>query len=128
MRKTTPVREVMSRLPAEVDRRDPVADVVRLMQEHHCHHVPIMDGAHPFGILSSQDLYELVLRDGATAKEMSAGEVCTTDPLTVDPMRPAVEVAQAMLERGVSSALVADGDILVGIFTTTDALRLVARL
>ena len=43
-------------------------------------------------------------------------------------MAPVYEVAQAMLERNVSSALVAEGDVLVGIFTTTDALRLIAEL
>ena len=54
--------------------------------------------------------------------------MCTRDPLTVGPMTPIVEVAQAMIERHVGSALVADGGVLVGIFTSTDALRLIAEL
>jgi CBS domain-containing protein len=33
-----------------------------------------------------------------------------------------------MVERGVTSALVTDGDVLVGIFTSTDALRVLADL
>ena len=127
MRKTMPVRECMSRLPAETDRREPLEAVVANMREQHCHHVPIMDGTHLFGILSRQDLHELALREG-TRKDLVAGDVCTRDPLTVAPLTPIVEVARAMVERQVGSALVVDGDVLVGIFTSTDALKLIASL
>lgn len=127
MRKSTPVRECMSHLPAETDRREPLTEVARNMREQHCHHVPIMDGTHLYGILSRQDLHELALRE-ETAKDLVAGDVCTRDPLTVAPMTPIVDVAKAMIERRVSSALVTDGDVLVGIFTSTDALRLIAAL
>jgi acetoin utilization protein AcuB len=125
MRKTTPVREWMSKLPAEVDRHEPLEAVVREMRANHCHHVPIMDGAHLFGILSREDLHELALHEGV--RKRVAGDVCCRDLLTVGPMTPVIEVAEAMLERGVGSALVIDGDLLVGIFTSTDALRVLAE-
>lgn len=128
MRKTMPVRECMSRLPAETDRRELLSAVVRQMREQQCHHVPIMDGTHLYGILSREDLHEIALRDEASTKELTAGDVCTRDVLTVEPMAPILEVAQAMLDRQISSALVTDGDVLVGIFTSTDALKLIAAL
>lgn len=126
MRKTMPVRECMSHLPAEADRREPLSAVVRHMREQKCHHVPIMDGPHLYGILSRDDLHELALRGTTSLEDLCAGDVCTRDLLTVNPMTPIVEVAQAMIERRVSSALVTDGDVLVGIFTSTDALQLIA--
>ena len=128
MRKKMPVRECMSHLPAETDRRQPLSAVVRQMREQHCHHIPIMDGPRVYGILSIQDLYELALRNGKSTEDLLAGEVCTRDPLTVGPMTPIVEVAQRMIDRRVHSALVADGGVLVGIFTSSDALRLIAEL
>ncbi len=127
MRKNTPVRECMSRLPAETDRREPLDAVVRHMQEQRCHHVPIMDGTHLYGILSRQDLHELALKQDPM-KKLTAGDVCTRDPLTVAPMTPIHEVARLMIDQHVSSALVTEGDVLVGIFTSTDALRLIAEL
>jgi acetoin utilization protein AcuB len=117
----------MSHLPAEADRRDSLSTVLRHMRKHHCHHVPIMDGPRLYGVLSREDL-EHALADSASRSEVVAGDICTRDPLTVQPMTPIVEVAQAMLERRVASALVVDGDVLVGIFTSTDALRLIAEL
>jgi len=128
MRKKMPVRECMSHLPAETDRREPLSVVVRQMREQHCHHMPIMDGSHVYGILSRQDLHELASRSEKSTEDLVAGDVCTRDPLTVGPMTPIVEVAQTMIDRHVSSALVADGGVLVGIFTSTDALRLIAEL
>jgi CBS domain-containing protein len=128
MRKKMPVRECMSHLPAETDRREPLSVVVRQMREQKCHHIPIMDGPRVYGILSRQDLHELSLRSGKSSEDLVAGDVCTRDPLTVGPMTPIVEVAQSMLDLHVGSALVADGGVLVGIFTSTDALRLIAEL
>ncbi|MAE95517.1 MAG: hypothetical protein CL910_12730 [Deltaproteobacteria bacterium] len=98
------------------------------MREQRCHHVPVMDGPRLYGILSREDLHELALKGQASTEGLVAGDVCTRDLLTVDPMRPIVEVAKAMIERKVGSALVTDGDVLVGIFTNTDALRLIAAL
>lgn len=127
MRRNLPVREAMSRLPAEVDRTGSLDEVVQRMRENLCHHVPVMDGSHLFGVLSREDLHELALQGRRTEKR-TAGEVCTRDVLTVGPMTPIVEVARAMLDRSVGSALVVDGDVLVGIFTSTDAVRLIAEL
>jgi CBS domain-containing protein len=128
MRKKMPVRECMSHLPAETDRREPLSVVLRQMREQNCHHIPIMDGPRVYGILSRQDLHELSLRSGKSSEDLVAGDVCTRDPLTVGPMTPIVEVAQSMLDLHVGSALIADGGVLVGIFTSTDALRLIAEL
>lgn len=128
MRKTKPVRECMSRLPADVDRREPLSAAVARMREQHAHHLPVMDGSRVHGILSSIDLQALALGEHTNLEKATVGEVCTRDPLAVGPMTPVSEVAQAMLERQVSSALITDGGALVGIFTTTDALRLIAEL
>jgi acetoin utilization protein AcuB len=118
----------MSRLPAEADRYDRLSVVVQHMREQHCHHVPVMDGPRLYGVLSRQDLHELALRNGVSTDEITAGDACTRDVLSVGPTTPIVEVAQAMMERDVSSALVVDGDVVVGIFTSTDALQLIAKL
>ena len=47
-------------------------------------------------------------------------------PVRVGPLTPLRDVAKTMVEHRVASVLVVDGSVLVGIFTTTDALRLLA--
>ncbi len=50
-------------------------------------------------------------------------DVGVGDPLLVAPQTPVGEVLQKLVDAKVGCALVADGDVLLGIFTERDALR-----
>ncbi len=126
MRRTIAVREYMSRLPEEIDRRDSLATALRRMQVHDLRHIPVMNGAEVFGILSRQDVLDACLRHGRHAESLPVGDVCTVAPFTVSPLDTIPHVAAQMVERGVRRALVTDGDVLVGIFTSTDALKVLS--
>jgi len=128
MRKTTAVREYMSRLPEEIDRRQTLATALRRMEVRDVRHIPVMDGPEVFGILSRHDVLEACLRHGRHAEDLTVGDVCTVGPFTVSPLETIPHVAAQMVERGVTSALVTDGNVLVGIFTSTDALKVLAAL
>ena len=128
MRRTIAVREYMSRLPEEIDRRESLTTALRRMQAHDVRHIPVMDGAELFGILSRQDVLDAYLSHGPRAESLPVGDLCTVGPLTVSPVDTIPHVAAQMVERRVTSVLVTDGDMLVGIFTSTDALRVLAGL
>jgi acetoin utilization protein AcuB len=123
-----PVREHMSHLPEEIDHRERLSSAVRRMTEHHIRHIPVMDGPKVFGILSRQDVQEAWLRHGAGAGDALVGDVCTQGALTVSPLATIPDVARQMVARGVTSALIVDEGMLVGIFTSMDALRVLAGL
>lgn len=127
MRRTAPVNQVMSRLPAEIDRRESLAAAVERMREEGVRHLPVMDGTTLYGVLSPRDVTAAWVRDGEAAAEMPVGDVCTANPLTVPPTEAVRDVARRMVERGVTSAIVVDGTVLVGIFTSSDALALLAE-
>jgi acetoin utilization protein AcuB len=126
MRKTIAVRDYMSRLPAEIDRRERLGTALGRMETHEVRHLPVMDGAELFGILSRHDVLDACRRHGREADGLAVGDVCTVGPFTVSPVETIPTVAAQMVERGLTSALVVDGDVLVGIFTSTDALRVLA--
>ena len=128
MRKTMPIRTYMSPLPEEIDHRETLAAAISRMNERRIHHLPVMDGPDVFGILSRQDVQDAWLRHGAGAGSQAVGEVCTTDPLKVSPVATIPDVTRTMVERGVTSALIVDEGMLVGIFTSIDALRVLADL
>jgi len=127
MRRTEPVNHYMSRLPAEIDRRESLAAATQRLRDEGVRHLPVMDGSHLYGVLSPLDVAAAWAREGDAASELPVGDVCTTTPLTVAPTDPVREVAQRMVERGVTSAIVIDGGVLVGIFTSSDALAIVAQ-
>jgi acetoin utilization protein AcuB len=128
MRKTTPVCDYMSHLPEEIDRREKLSTAIERMEAQGIRHLPVMDGPHVFGILSRKDVQAASLRHGASARTKSIGDVCTRDPMVVAPFAPIPTVARQMLEKGVTSVLVVDEGVLVGIFTSVDALRVLSDL
>ncbi len=127
MRKTTTVREYMSDLPEEIDRRERLSAALARMTKLHLRHLPVMDGPKVYGLLSRHDALDAWVEHGARAGSLTVGEVCTRSPLTVSPLATIGEVAGQMVERGVTSVLVTDADMLVGIFTSVDALRILAE-
>ncbi len=122
------VQQCMTRLPLEIEQVDNVANARRLMELFGIRHVPVMRGMNLAGVVSDRDLLNARIRHGTDIDELPIDEVCQCNVLTVSPLTPVDQVVAQMLERGVGSALVVDGEYLVGIFTSTDALKLLAGL
>lgn len=101
-----------------------VDDLQRLMERHNIRHLPVMRGETVVGVISHRDV-RLVM--GLTALEklqVRASDIMAENPLTVSSSTPLDEVAYAMSEQKVGSAIVNDGKgRLLGIFTATDALN-----
>jgi acetoin utilization protein AcuB len=87
--------------------------------------LPVTEKGKLCGIISDRDIavaYSL----GAHIQDESkilVGDACTADPYTVEEDASLDAVAHQMAEAHIGSALVVRGDELVGIFTTTDACR-----
>ncbi len=126
MRRHAPnVRVYMSHLPVEAERCEGAEEAMALMQQHNVHHLPVMSGSHLKGIVSLRGLlqarFELGDRFSATPLE----QICRSDTLTVSPVEPIDEVARKMLQRGTDAAAVVDSGFVVGVFTSTDAMRFI---
>ena len=119
------VRDYMSHLPLELDRGNTVADAAQAMGEKGFRHVPVMDGPRLFGIISRQDT-DRALRDGQGDQTLQ--ETCITEVYKVGPMTPLREVVGEMVSRGIGSAIITDAGLVVGIFTSSDALRALGDL
>ena len=120
------VRERMTRLPVEIERVENVANAIRLMELFGVRHVPVMNGSHLEGVVSERDI--LRARIGTEIDDISLEEICSRNVLTVGPLTPVDQVAQQMLQRRVGSAIVLDGGYVVGIFTSSDALRTLTEI
>ena len=120
------VQKHMTRLPLEIEQIDNVANARRLMGLFGIRHVPVMGGLHLKGVVSDRDIMNAAIDAGKKIDELPIEDVCEHDVLTVSPLTPIDEVATRMLERGVGSAVVVDGEYVVGIFTSTDALKALA--
>ena len=122
------VQKFMTRLPLEIEQIDNVANAQRLMDLFGIRHVPVMKGLHLKGIISHRDILNETIRRGKNIDDLPIDEICQHDVLTVSPLTPIDQVIQQMRDRAVGSAVVVDGEYVVGIFTTTDAVKTLLSL
>ena len=116
----------MTHLPVEAERCETADDAEQMMQQHGIHHLPVMSGSHLKGIVSQRDLLLARLRLGKGFGETPLEQVCTQQVLTVSPIDPVDDVVRKLLDKDAGSAVVLDSGFVVGIFTTTDALRFIS--
>jgi acetoin utilization protein AcuB len=93
------------------------------MRSYGIRHLPVLDGGKLAGVLSQRDaLLVETLRDVDPANT-PVEDAMSTDVYVVGPDTPLHEVATAMIEHKYGCAVVVEGNRVVGIFTTIDALR-----
>jgi acetoin utilization protein AcuB len=100
---------------------------VKLMQEHGIRHLPVMDGDDLTGVVTDRDLamIESLLPD--EWQRICVAEAMTPEPYSVTPDAPLWEVARHMAREKFGCAVVTDdAGAVVGLFTTTDALKVLA--
>lgn len=121
---------VMTPFPFSVGVHDPLEKAWELMREHKIHHVPVRDQHALVGIVSQRDLVAFGAQNHADAngEPIKVGYVCVPDPFVVEVSAPLDRVALEMAERHIGSAIVVKEGRLAGIFTTTDATRLLGEI
>lgn len=116
------IRDHMVRYPFVIGPEQSIREALDLMQELNIRHLPVVSGEQLVGIVSERDL-----RAKDKSGHRTVAEVMRMDVYVVSALTPLAEVAQDMADGKFGSALVVDvNQNVIGIFTTTDALRLLA--
>ncbi len=119
----------MTPFPYSVAPDASVLEVEHMMQAHHIRHVPVQEDGHVLGVVSERDLHHLVhaaLPEGDKAR-LRIRSLLRHAPYVVEMNTPLDEVALAMAERHIGSAVVLRHGKLAGIFSTVDACRLLGE-
>jgi acetoin utilization protein AcuB len=124
------VELAMTPFPYAVDRRDSVARAQEMMRVHGVNHIPVKEGSALVGLVTDRDLKLLVHRalPKKDRERIQIEAVCLFDPYVVDVDTPLEQVVKEMAERRIGSALITHHDKLAGIFTVTDACRVLAEI
>lgn len=117
------VRDWMTRQPASIAPDCGIRRALALMESSGVRHLLVMDGDRLTGIVSNRDVRRLL--DSApwpVPLTEPVSRIMTEDPVTVPPDTPIGVAARLLLDGRIGALPVRDGDRVVGIFTTADAL------
>ena len=101
-----------------------------MMADLDIRHLPVTEGGRVVGVVSGRDVgLTMAARLGTPRGEgAKVGELCAREPLVVETTASLEWVAGEMARRKIGSALVLYQGRLAGIFTTTDACRVLAEM
>lgn len=123
-----PISRYMTALPLTIGRTLSLALARQQMNRLSIRHLPVLDGGKLVGVLSLRDIELIESLPGVSADNAAVEEAMSQDVLTVAPSDELPEVARRMADRKYGSAVVLEGDQVIGIFTTIDALRAIGEL
>jgi acetoin utilization protein AcuB len=120
------IGEVMTPQPYTIGCDQTLETAHAMMRAHGIRHLPVLERGEIVGVLTQRDLYFLETIKGVDVATDKVNDAMTQDSYTVSPETPLDEVASTMAERRLGCAVVVERGRVVGIFTATDALRLLA--
>jgi len=118
----------MTPAPHTIGRTRSLAAARQMMLEHRVRHLPVLDGGRIAGLLSERDLLLVEALPGVNPTDVRVEEAMVENVFTVAPDAPVGEVVETMIERKLGSAVVSEGERVVGVFTTIDALQALHEL
>lgn len=126
--RTATVRDYMTASPEVVGRGTSISSAAERMKQHSIRHLPVVDGQKLIGVVSERDLRLITAMRGVNADQVPVDEVMTPAPYDVAPETPLDEAAAVMARCKYGSAVITEGGKVIGILTTTDALRALVEL
>ncbi len=120
------MRSVMTPFPHCVEAGDSLLVARTLMVRHDVRHLPVKEEGRLVGVLTDRDLKRALDPDlGLAPKdELFVRDVFVPNAYTVDTAAPLDGVLEEMVTQHMGSVLVTSHGRLAGIFTTTDACRI----
>jgi CBS-domain-containing membrane protein len=131
------VAEIMTRDVVTVEEADSLANLLESLKTLRFRHLPVTDEDHLIGLVTETDLLGIAssnllpqhaAQDQALQQRLRVRDVMVRDVLTVTADTPVQQAARLLLKQRVNCLPVVDErNVLVGIVTSSDFTKLIAR-
>ncbi len=117
------VGRYMTPCPRTIGASERLAAAHRFMRENAIRHLPVLERDELVGVVSQRDLYFIETLKGVDPEQVAVSEAMSPAPYVIDPEASVARVVREMAKHKYGCAVVADKGDVLGVFTTTDALR-----
>lgn len=133
MKKSVPVSTIMTKNVVKLNLSDDLTKAEMLFKKHHIRHIPVVGGNKTVGMLSYTDLLRISFADAidddddvvdTTVYNMfTVEQVMAKKLISIAPETTIKEAAEILASKEFHALPVCEGDLLVGIVTTTDLIK-----
>lgn len=123
------IKSVMTPFPYSVDRSATIGQARKLMLDHHVRHLPVTDSGELVGIVTDRDIKLLLGPElgSPDPRELTVEDAYVDECYAVDLDMPLSDVVTYMAEHHIGAALVTRHQKIAGIFTSSDACRVLGE-
>lgn len=122
----TTMRHWMTPAPHSVGKGQTLAVAKRIMCDYAVRYLPVLDQGKLVGILSELDIYFVQAIPGVNLEDTLVADAMSQHVHCASPDQQIRAVVAQMAEYKLGCAVITEGDKVVGMFTTTDALDMLA--
>jgi CBS domain-containing protein len=133
MKQRVPISTIMTTNVIKINLTDDLTKAEMLFKKHKVRHIPVVSGQKILGMLSYTDLLRIsfvdAVDDDSDVVDVTVYNMFTVEQVmakklvTVSPETSIKEVAEILSTREFHALPVCEGDLLVGIVTTTDLIK-----
>jgi len=120
------VKVAMTPFPHAVDADAPVSAALAMMEEHGVHQLPVTDRGRLLGVVARDDVSLVTAGARGRPRAVRVRDACAVAAYVVEDRERLDRVLEHMAREHRPAALVVRREKLVGIFTFTDACRILA--
>jgi CBS domain-containing protein len=122
------VKVAMTPFPWSIEIDAPLEEARAMMAEYEIHHLPVTEGGALVGVLTGREVaLGTALARTRDDRDLRVRTVCVMHAYAVEDTEPLDAVLATMARDRLGSALVTRRGKLVGVFTVTDACRLMVE-
>ena len=132
MKQKVPVSTIMTKNVVKLNLSDDLTKAEMLFKKHHIRHIPVVYSNKIVGMLSYTDLLRISFADAIDDEEdvdttvynmFTVEQVMAKKLVSIAPDATIKEAAQILSTKEFHALPVCEGDLLVGIVTTTDLIK-----
>ncbi|MBQ4378146.1 MAG: CBS domain-containing protein [Treponema sp.] len=132
------VRDFMTKNPFYTNPKEPIYNVKSVMDREKFSKVPVLDDSGKLvGVVTKTDLKKAMPSEATTLdiyelgyllSKITVEKVMKKDPITIQKDATIEEAAKIMSEKGLSSLVVMDGEVLTGILSKSDLFKALVNM